>query len=503
MENFDSIFSNLQNKHIHLVGVKGTGVAAFAEILHRAGAILTGSDVADEFYTTRVLRAINLTPLLFNKNNVTKAIDLVIHSAAYHEDTNEDLKEAVRLGVPTMLYTKALGEYSKACYSCGVCGVHGKTSTTGLIGTILRRTPLAFQVLAGSAIKSFSPKDEELDHCTFSSDSFKPGDIFVAETCEYQRHFMDFAPKAILLTSVESDHEDYYPTFADIERAFIDYCQKLPKGGLLVYCAMDAGAALVVEKVRKVRGDLRFVSYGAGDYPIGSVTPSEQAGFRCNEFEVEPLGKFYLRVPGFHEALDAAGALAIVSELLARAGFNPKAYYEDLKQGVFDYQSGSRRSEVLLNTPECVIIDDYGHHPTAIKTTLAGFRDFFPGRKVIVSFQSHTYSRTQALLEDFAKSFESADTVIFHKIYSSARENPKDFSITGRTLYETAKAYSPDAHYFEEVIDAKDFVISEIKKTDRAKYPNGALFVTMGAGDTWQLAKGVKAALEKERAERR
>lgn len=498
MSTCDNIFSHLEGLNIHLVGVKGTGVAAFAEILQRARAKLTGSDGPDDFYTSRVLKAIGLEPLLFSEDNVTKNTDLVIHSAAYQKETNPDLKKAAELGVPTMLYTKALGEYSKNCFSCGVCGVHGKTSTTGLVGTILRYTPLSYQVLAGSAIKSFSPtlsSEETLEHCTFSSEHFKTGDIFVAETCEYQRHFMDFAPKAIILTSVESDHEDYYPTFSDIEQAFIDYCQNLPKGGLLIYCALDKGAKGVVEKLCKIRRDIKLISYGEGDYPICAIRQSEYKGKACNEFEVGGLGKFYLRVPGTHEALDATAALALVSELLKLKGLSPQDYYSAMREGVFAYQSGSRRSEVLLERNECVIIDDYGHHPTAILTTLQGYRDFYPERRMIVSFQSHTYSRTQALLEDFAKCFAVADAVIFHKIYSSARENPKDFAITGRTLYEKALPYCKEARYFDEVLSAKDFVLSQIRSTDKKAFPKGTLFVTMGAGDTWQLSHAVKKEL--------
>ena len=146
---------------------------------------------------------------------------------------------------------------------------------------------------------------------------------------------------------------------------------------------------------------------------------------------------------------------------------------------------------------DVLVIDDYGHHPTAVKTTLDGFREFYKGRKIIVDFMSHTYSRTQALLEEFAQSFDSADIVILHKIYSSARENPADFNITGLTLFNKTVEHliavkeNMCAKYYEEILDAKDFVKEELNKPLSKDYPDGYLLVTMGAGDNWKLGKAI------------
>ena len=235
-------------------------MAAFVEVLFKNGAKITGSDVAERFYTDEILEALGIRALPFSESNITKDVGLVIYSSAYKLDQNPDLIAAQKLGVPCMLYTEALGAYSERAFSAGVCGVHGKTSTTGIAGTILSELDLPAQALAGSLINSFGKKcvytsplfgaeQAQAENCgktetaaaaSQSCDHLQK--FFVAETCEYQRHFMSFCPKIILLTSVESDHQDYYPTFADIQAAFVDYILKLPQGGTLVYCADDAGA---------------------------------------------------------------------------------------------------------------------------------------------------------------------------------------------------------------------------------------------------------------------
>lgn len=492
---------NISGVHIHFVGIKGTGMAALVEILFHNGAIITGSDVSERFYTDEILEKLNLKALPFGKENITDKIQYVVYSSAYKLDKNPDLIAAVEKGIPCLLYTEALGSYSERAYSSGICGVHGKTSTTGITGTILKELPLPSQVLAGSIINSFGQT------CTYtspligesSSKKINGNNIFVAETCEYQRHFMSFCPQKIILTSVEPDHQDYYPTYEDIRQAFIDYICKLPENGEVIYCADDKGACDTVNLASKLRPDVVMLPYGEkaeGDYKLtfGEVA-NERNNFKLACFDKE----FALSMPGRHEVLDAAAAVALCCQLLKTAGLNPSDYSENIAKGLLNFSGGKRRSEIVgrLKTAsgnDVVVIDDYGHHPTAVKTTLEGFREFYKGRKIIVDFMSHTYSRTQALLKEFASSFGSADVVILHKIYSSARENPADFTITGKTLYEETVAQLKNhpektVMYFEEILDASDFAKNELEKALPAEYPDGYLFVTMGAGDNWKLGK--------------
>ena len=488
--------SDFKGAHIHFVGIKGTGMVALVEILHARGAVITGSDVSERFYTDEILEKLGIQALPFSEKNITDSVSFVIYSSAYSPEKNPDLAQAVKKSIPMMLYSEALGAISGTAYSCGICGVHGKTTTTGLTGTLLKQLDLPAQVLAGSIISSFG------NSCTMSkgvnSGNCASGakNYFVAETCEYQRHFMSFCPQKIILTSVESDHQDYYPTFKDIQNAFVDYICKLPEGGILIYCSDDAGAVETASIVLKKRPDIKALSYGEkaeGDYKLEFLSVENEK----NNFSLSITGKLALKVPGKHEVLDAAAAVAVSCELLRDAGKNPLDYKKEIAEGLMDFSGGKRRSEIVgraknASGTSVVVIDDYGHHPTAIKTTLSGYREFYKGRKIIVDFMSHTYSRTQALLDEFAASFTGADEIILHKIYSSARENASDFSITGRTLFEKTSENFKNVHYFEEILDAEAFVLEKLnEKLDSSKYPDGYLFVTMGAGDNWKLGRKI------------
>lgn len=489
---------DLHGVHIHFVGIKGTGMAALVEILHNCGAVITGSDVSERFYTDEILEKLGLKALPFSKDNISDSVQLVIYSSAYNAEKNPDLAEARKKGVPCLLYTEALGAYSERAYSAGICGVHGKTSTTGLAGTVLKELDLPCQVLAGSVINSFG------NTCTYTSPGCANAEkhFFVAETCEYQKHFMSFCPKKIILTSVEPDHQDFYPTYKDIRDAFVEYILKLPQNGTLIYCADDKGAVETAKIAAGKRPDIQMIPYGEnayGDYKLtfGSVINEK------NCFNISSLGDFTLSVPGRHEVRDAVAAVALAAELLRTAGKNPLDYVDNIRKGLSSFSGGKRRSEIIgrgktKSGNSVIVIDDYGHHPTAVKTTLSGYRDFYSGRKIIVDFMSHTYSRTQALLDEFASSFIGADEIILHKIYSSARENAADFSINGHTLFEKTKEYFKNVHYFEEILDASDFVLELLDSTlDKTKYPDGYLFVTMGAGDNWKLGKKILEELEK------
>ncbi len=470
-------------------------MAALVEICFARKAKISGSDVSEKFYTDEILSKLGITPTLFSKDNITDDIIVVIYSSAYKLNENPELIEAQKKNIPCILYSEALGEISKLAKSSGVSGVHGKTTTTGLVGTIIKELNIPSQVLAGSSIKTFG-------NCTISIGH----KYFVAETCEYQRHFMAFHPQNIILTSVESDHQDFYPTFKDIQNAFVDYGCLLPQNGNLIYCADDDGAVETAGIIKSKRNDINFIPYGfnaEGDYKILSATVDD--GKQFFKIAQNPDFEFELTVPGIHNVRNSTAAIALTQILyLDDKG---KKSFADLtesekseiltktKDALNKFSGSKRRSEIVAkfqnkNGDEVVVIDDYGHHPTAIKTTLKGFRDFYPDKYLIADFMSHTYSRTQALLDEFASSFEDCDEIILHKIYSSARENPKDFEgkVSGQILYEkTAKNYpNKKCSYYEEILDASDYVFEKInEKLPKGK--NGYVLITMGAGDNWKL----------------
>lgn len=465
---------NLTGFRIHMVGIKGTGMAALAELLYARGAVISGSDVPETFYTDEILGKLGIAALSpFSASNLDPKVKLVIHSSAYKADQNPELIEAKKRDLPILLYTEALGALSALSYSCGIAGVHGKTTTTGMAGTIIKGIGLDASALAGSIISSFG------ERCTMINGS----KYFVAETCEYQRHFMDFHPQKILLTSIESDHQDCFPTYESILSAFMQYIDLLPQFGELIYCADDPGACEAAKMIFASRPDLVFTAYGekaTGDYRLSvKGIKNERLVFALKGFN----GDFRLRVPGRHNARNAAGAVALaVSLLKGEKGSIDFTDVGKIREALESFSGSRRRSEIVGEAGGVLVIDDYGHHPTAVATTLSGLKEFYPDRRLVVDFMSHTYSRTAALLGDFAKSFKAADEVILHKIYASAREQ-YDGTVTGQTLFDAVRQKHRNVHYFEEVMDAREYLAKSLKPGD--------VFVTMGAGDNWRVGKAV------------
>ncbi|MDR2951980.1 MAG: Mur ligase domain-containing protein, partial [Treponema sp.] len=227
---------------VYFVGIKGTGVCALAELMHEAGMKVTGSDTPEVFYTDTILQKLHIPYYQnFDSSHITSDIDVLIHSAAYSADSNPELARALRLSIPVIKYPGALGAWSAKFDSAGICGVHGKTTTTAIAGVMARSAGLPAQVLAGSAVADFGGRS------TLSLGS----KYFIAETCEYRRHFLSFHPKHIVLTAVESDHQDCFPDYESIRDAFIEYCRLLPPGGELIYCADDKGACEVARFIEK------------------------------------------------------------------------------------------------------------------------------------------------------------------------------------------------------------------------------------------------------------
>ncbi|MDR2742601.1 MAG: UDP-N-acetylmuramate--L-alanine ligase [Treponema sp.] len=466
---------------VYFVGIKGTGTCALAELLHNSGVRVSGSDGKEIFYTDGILRELGIPYYeSFDSSHIYPETDLVIYSAAYSPETNPELLKAGELGIPMLKYPDALGAYSAGFDSSGIAGVHGKTTTAVMAGALIKGAGLPACVLAGSAVSGFGGRS-----------TLNLGDkYFVAETCEYRRHFLAFHPRRIVLTSVESDHQDCFPTYEAIRDAFLEYAAKLPPGGELFFCAGNPGAREVAEKAARTGQGIRLVPYGftaPGPFGITSCEVSEERmavrlrGASDKNFCLP--GEFRLRVPGRHNALNAAAAL-VLTDSLVRAEFGEDGWTEERRENarraLEDFRGSKRRSEILGEYGGILFMDDYGHHPTAIKTTLEGLREFYPQRRIVLSFMSHTYTRTAALLDEFASSFNAADILFLHKIYGSAREEYGG-GVTGRTLFEKTSALRDQVYYIEEPPEAAETLEKTLRPSD--------LFLTMGAGDNWKLGR--------------
>lgn len=465
---------NLSGFNIHMVGIKGTGMAALAELLTHDGAVITGSDVPDKFYTDDILKAVGISPASgFDASHIPENTELVIYSSAYSKDVNPELVAAAERHLPMLLYTEALGQFSSRSFSIGISGVHGKTTVSGMTGSVFKAFNLDSSVLAGSAISSFGGK------CTMINGS----KYFAAETCEYQKHFLSFHPSKIILTGIECDHQDFYPTYESIFSAFVQYINLLPHFGELIYCADNPGAKDAAQITFSGRPDIVFTGYGetaSGPFKLSFLGVRNGRQF----FSLKGLpGEFSLRIPGRHNVLNACAVCALIVSIIKKEkGDFTFADAGKLREALASYSGSKRRAEIVGEEAGILVIDDYAHHPTAVSSTLAGFREFYPGRRIVVDFMSHTYSRTAALLREFSKSFQSADEVILHKIYPSAREK-FDGTVTGKTLFDAVKQNHKNVRYFEEPLEARNYLSTSLKPGD--------VFITMGAGDNWKLGLAV------------
>lgn len=528
---------NFEGVTVHLVGIKGTGMCALAELLVKLGARVSGSDVEEEFYTDAILAEIGVKVGIFGPNpdeaanDSTEAkssektppsevggpdllrddVELVINSAAY-DDSNAVMAEAHRRGLPILSYPEALGELSRGYEAVAIAGVHGKTTIAAMAGILMRTLALPATVVVGSAVRGFGEvlsnlpdtdlSDDEIDaHGTrkTSIDSayrsvWRGGDRFlVAETCEYRRHFLHFHPKIVLLSSVESDHQDYFPDYASISLAFVELCKRLPRGGKLIYCFDNDGARDVAAQVELKRPDIRMIPYGAravGEWRVrigntGMGIAGENP-FRLDAFNCD----FRLKLPGRHSVLDAVAALALVHSLCEWELRDLD--WAMMKKSLAEFQGSRRRSEIIGEKNGLLVIDDYAHHPTSIKSCLDGFRKFYPGRPLIVDFMPHTYSRTAALIEDFVKCFDDVDILLLHPIYSSAREKYNG-GIDGLELWKRVSArrekyrrreYERRDTLFCQSLNQAAEILGSILRA-------GDLFITLGAGNNRPLGSQV------------
>ena len=452
-------------------------MSALAELLKERGALVSGSDTGEVFYTDQILRRLEI-PVYedFDPSHIDGDLQLVVHSAAYNRETHDELVKAAELGIPVLNYPETLGELSSLYDSSGVSGVHGKSTTTAIIGTLVQELDVPASIIAGTAVPTFGDRS-----------TINLGNRFlIAESCEWRRHFHLFHPNRIIITNVELDHTDYFTSDEDILEAFVTYARRLPPGGELIYCADDPGASAVATEAAR-RADITITPYGhtaAGPFRIRDMRVEEGKilfGIGAIDEELE------LRIPGKHNVQNAVAGVALLWSIIEKTrGKVANKDIEGIIRGLKRFKGSRRRSQIVGERNGVLFVDDYGHHPTAIRKTLAGYRDFYPGRRIVLDFMSHTYTRTQDLFQEFVSSFDDADVVLLHRIYASARE--REGRVTGKDLYDAVRERRGGVHYYHEVMDAYPFCLDLLVPGD--------LFITMGAGDNWRLGAALAALSE-------
>jgi len=429
MKNVDLI----KIKKAHFVGIGGVGVSAIARMMLAEGKIVGGSDVSDSAIIDE-LRKLGANIFLgHSADNIADDVDLVVYTPAVTVD-NPELKKATELGIPMLSYPEMLGLISKDKYTIAVSGAHGKTTTTAMIAKILIDAKKDPTVIVGSLLK---------DH----KSNFVAGKsgYFVVEACEYKKSFLNLNPKIIIITNIDNDHLDYYGNLENIKKAFGEFAAKLPEDGYLICDPNDKNLKEIVENVK-----CKIIDYTKID------------------------NNFNLKIPGEHNMKNAQAAMA-ATEILG-------VDFKKVENSLESFEGTWRRFEFKGETKNGVFVyDDYGHHPTEIKATLKGAREFFGGKKIWCVFQPHLYSRTKLLFDDFGKSFGDADEIILADIYA-ARE-PKDEGINSKMLAEEITKNGGRARYMESFEKITDFLAENAKKGD--------VVITMGAGDIFKIGENL------------
>jgi UDP-N-acetylmuramate--alanine ligase len=451
--------------HIHFVGIGGSGLSAIARLLRESGYEVSGSDKTLSPFAADLQ---NMGVQIFighHPRNVAGA-DWVVRSSAVGDD-NPEVEAAKRAGIPVYKRADFLGQMMSEKTGIAVAGTHGKTTTTAMIAWMLvemRRDP---SFIVGGTLTNLKTNAHA-----------GKGDLFVIEADEYDRMFLGLKPHIAVVTNLEHDHPDCYPTFEDMHSAFQSFVDLLPADGTLIACAEDEGATTLLTHAR--RKGLNIVSYSIqGEMTINSpqwmqartLAPNDRGGFDFSAmtnlgFTSDAI-QVSLQVPGEHNVRNALAALSVAAVL----GLPLQEAADALGQ----FTGTGRRFEVRGERNGVTVIDDYAHHPTEIRATLAGARKRYPSRRIWAVWQPHTYSRTQMLFHEFTRAFTDADEVLVTEIYAS-REPKQDFSSA-----EVVSAMPhPSARYSGSLADTTAYLRPNLRPGD--------VVLVLSAGDADQVS---------------
>lgn len=449
---------------VHLIGIKGVAMTALAQVLKARGLKVTGSDGQAKFFTDAILKKLRIPYVQeFSPKNIPAKVAAVISSAAYLHDgkalNNAEVTSALKRKLPTYTYPEVMSALTKEYKTIGVAGSHGKSTTSALLGWVLTQCGIDPTVVVGSRVNGWN-----------ANARVGKSRALVIEADEYREAFLKYSFFGAIVTSIDYDHPDYFKTPASYVRAFRRLVQTIEKKGFLVVCGDDAEAKRLGEYAARRKIDV--TSYGFE--PLNTIVLRDTGVTRgVQTFSVLFNGKQYKgKIPfaGKQYVLNSGAAFAVAVML----GIRP----EKAIAALATFPGTARRFETVTKAKDYLIIDDYAHHPTAINITLEGVRALYPKRRIVAVFQPHMFSRTQALLEPFAKSFKYADEVGIMEIYPSARETSGP--VNGRDLAARTKFYHHRVTYLPTMEAGKHYV------KQRSRGNN--VIVLMGAGNVNELA---------------
>ncbi len=440
-------------QHIHFVGIGGSGMSGIAEVLLNLGYTVSGSDLKRSPVTDRLVSL----GARFTEGHSAERLSgaqVVVTSTAVKFD-NAEVLEARRLNIPVIPRAEMLAELMRLKYGVAVAGSHGKTTTTSMVALVLDKGGLDPTVVVGGRLGVLG-----------SGARLGRGDFMVAEADESDRSFLKLSPTMAVVTNIDREHLDTYRDLADIQEAFLGFVNKVPFYGAAVLCLDDAPVQDVLPRVER-----RVVTYGL----------SPQAHVSARELHVGPLGSTYtatlggdsmgpitLTIPGTHNVVNSLAAVAVGSDL----GLT----FDAIRQGLQSFTGVDRRFQLRGEAGGVTVIDDYGHHPTEVKVTLETLKALAAGRRTVVLFQPHRYTRTEALWDDFCRAFHLADVVLVTDIYAASEE-----PIPGVTAETLAQAIAERGH--RHAVYAGD--LKRATEALAAEARAGDVVLTLGAGSVW------------------
>ena len=400
------------SQHIHLIGIGGSGLSAIARLLKERGFEVSGSDQTRSALTDE-LAGLGMQIFIGHSPENLQNLDLVIRSSAIPEN-NPELAAARELGIPVYKRSEYLGTLLEGKISLAIAGTHGKTTTTSMLAWILTQLNLDPSYIIGGISKDLK-----------NNAHAGSGEYFVIEADEYDHMFLGLNPNTIILTNVEYDHPDCFPTREIYLKAFRDFVQRVQASGNLVVCADNENAMGLLQGLPESVGKFTYSIQKPSGFKASNLELNEFGGYSfdllCTDREnTQPVfPRIKLSVPGKHNVYNASAVLIVISKL----GLDIKTAVEALQ----NFSGTSRRFDVMESSQKVTFIDDYAHHPTEIKTTLEAARAKYAGRRLLAVWQPHTFSRSKTFFEEFSEAFSSADQVLITEVYA-ARESDPDFS---------------------------------------------------------------------------
>jgi UDP-N-acetylmuramate--alanine ligase len=417
-------------KKAHFVGIGGIGMSGLARLFLHEGKSVSGSDRSSSVIT----EALSNEGVTFcesqTASNINEGIDLVVYTEAMSKD-HEELVRARELGISTMNYFEALGMVANEYYLIAVAGSHGKTTTTAMLIDIFEEAGLDPTAIVGS-----------LRSKTKSNYRAGKSKYFIVEACEYRRDFLSLTPDILVITNIEHEHVDYYKNLRSVQEAFREFAHQIREGGTLIVNFGGANIAPILEGVT-----VKLVDYGK---------------------YFDHLLK--LKVPGMHNALNAAAATAVAETV----GVKPL----QCKRALEVFTGTWRRFEYKGEYNGAKVYDDYGHHPTEIRATLQGARELYPDKRIVVVFQPHTYSRTKELFNDFVTELAKADEIVLAPIYAARETN--ESGITSHVLAEEIRKINFNTNAYDTFEEIVSVLKTHLTEKD--------VVIVMGAGDITKIA---------------